>query len=455
MTEVPSIEDLLAPLSFPSFVETYYGSQPYRASARDQAMLARICDTPAIERILWANEDRLADIAEVEGGRLRPQDIRALEARRPLDALHARFATGSTVRVRDIGHLDASAAAFQRGLEFRFQASVHIDAVLTPSGISPQALSYAAADRLFIQLGAKRDWWVYGELVKAPLDEQVGPVPPAFVEGRETALPLDTGDVLYLPAGHVAMAAAGPGTALHLEVSIRRMRWADLLHRAVDLIAQGEPDLRAPLPFDAQGQVMAQMAAAGQRLAAKLSDPSEAMPVLGRVLADMLGGFAPLSDGRLISTALIDQVTDDTAVEPAPGMATYALARGTEVGFGFPGVHGDPAGVALSPGVMAPQEHAPLVAALQRVQGPVRIGDLPATDPAGARLDFVKGLIVRGYLRVAMAPQPSAGSPSIWRSAGSAWPGGRHLVQGIAPDAGLSSAGRSVCSDTRATGRHR
>ena len=116
MTDMPSIEDLLAPLSFASFLETYYGTQAYRAPARDQAMLARICDTPTIERVLWANENRLSEIAGVEGGRLRPQDIRALEDRRSLDALYARFATGSTLRIDDLGRLDPESPRFSGAL---------------------------------------------------------------------------------------------------------------------------------------------------------------------------------------------------------------------------------------------------------------------------------------------------------------------------------------------------
>lgn len=233
----------------------------------------------------------------------------------------AAFADGATIVLNSLHRWWPPLGRFCRELEAELGHPVQANAYLTPAGASGFAPHHDTHDVLVLQVEGTKRWTVREPLVDAPLerhrsDHEAAAAQPVLFDDE-----LRPGDCLYLPRGFVHSAAAQGSASLHVTIGVLARTRHYLLRRIVDRTAD-EPAFRQSLPVhhasdrDTAAQVV-------KDLVADLQAWLEALPV-DEVADDLVWREAtrrPVAhDGHLLELAHQVPVTDDTVVEPRPGI---------------------------------------------------------------------------------------------------------------------------------------
>ncbi len=295
----------------------------------------------------------------------------------------AEFEAGATIVLQALHHTHPPVASFCRALEAELGQAVQANAYLTPRGSQGLPVHHDTHDVFCLQLAGDKRWLVYEPALELPLRDQR--YTPELGRPGEPVLDLvlRPGDTLYLPRGWLHEALTSGSDSLHLTVGAVAYTWLDAIRAALEECAD-DVELRRSVPAD--GVASADLLA---RVAERLDPEAVARRKRSRLVSTRRG----VLDGQLSELRALDALTEATLLERRPTVI-WEL-EGTELVF---------EGKRIAFPAVARAELEAIVAAEQ----PWRPLDLPGDLDGESRLVLVRRLVREGFLRQAVAPQPSS-----------------------------------------------
>jgi ribosomal protein L16 Arg81 hydroxylase len=252
-----SLRKLLTPVEEDLFFRDYWEKQPLHLARNEAGYYTGLFSSTDIDSILAFTHPKFPDAAAFTPEAPRQKSfVQGWLAQRPQDAtasypsigeLRHVYAQGRTVVIMTMQRRWPTIAQLCRSLESVFHCPIHANLYLTPAGAQGFDAHFDTHEVLVLQLEGRKTWRLYGPTRTLPLvgerfnlpREQLGPV-------RE--IPLQPGDLLYVPRGHVHEAFTAEEASMHLTVGVNAYRWADLLHEALAALTRTDERFREALP---------------------------------------------------------------------------------------------------------------------------------------------------------------------------------------------------------------
>lgn len=304
------------------------------------------------------------------------------------------YSQGRTVVIMSMQQRWPSIAVLCRNLESVFHCPVHANLYLTPAGAQGFDAHFDTHEVLVLQLEGHKTWRLYGPTRRLPLvgerfnvpREKLGPV-------REVHL--QTGDLLYVPRGHVHEAFTAEEASMHLTVGVNVYRWADLLHEALASLTRDDERFREALPVGMlRGEALpAAMTDRFGELLSVLLREARAEEAL-RQLGDQFFSHMQMLPGSHFTPPPKEEAIDlDTMLEKTPGAVCRIVEEGAWVAIEFPGGRmGGPLKIASALRFVARAER-------------FRVRDLPDDLGSEAKLVLIRRLVRERLLTVARSPR--------------------------------------------------
>ena len=322
------------------------------------------------------------------------------------DRIAALFADGHTVVLQGVHRTWEPVTRLATGLNADLGHPVQVNAYVTPASSTGFSAHYDVHDVFVLQIAGTKRWHVHAPVHPDPLRDQPWNDHAPAVRERAAQEPLldevlHPGDVLYLPRGYLHSATAQGEVSAHLTVGIHVLTRHAVLEALLAGLAD-DPELRASLP-----------------LGVDVSDPAALAPhvehVARRAAEFFAGRGADQSDraARRLRRRVWSGNRPESLLPLRQAAAVHALDADTELhlrhGLRHRVVPDEAAGqvrVELPdrtlelPGTAA----EPLAALL--AGPPVRLGDVPETEPGDA------AVVARRLLRegVLVAPDSVGGA---------------------------------------------
>ncbi len=214
---IATLEALIAPLNEAEFLDRLRRRELFLQRGEDSARFAGLIDWPALRSVILSGNHPLEEIrvqretAKVapllyaEQGRIVPAKLDAL--------LHA----GVSVIVEAFEQHIPALDALCRAIGARIGERVLVNAFVSTGPGGALRTHYDEEDALMLQIEGSKRWQVYGPAVADPVKGMTKRAPPGGPPILDKVL--ESGDLLFLPAGHWHHCENGPGRSLHLVVA--------------------------------------------------------------------------------------------------------------------------------------------------------------------------------------------------------------------------------------------
>ncbi len=329
---MPSLDELLHPITPESFAADYQGCKPLHIPAVEGSPRRDLLTWDAFNALLnqgalWtANNLRLMQDAKPVPPEqyCRPTQGTLGRVMRPSPAKVAVFLSGgASLIASEVVTLHPPIADLSVTLGRAFAGEIGANVYCSFKGVQAFGTHYDLHDVFAIQTGGEKVWRLYENCAVLPVE-----APPHTPETQRyfeqnrgrlmTEVRMRPGDVLYLPRGWYHDALAEDGPSLHVTMSVLPLNGRTLLS-LLDRLALQEPLFREYLPpADHDG---------GRTLADHLSR-------LGQVLADLAAGPALLEEVAMTQ----ERVVPRPAAFALPARGPLTLYRTT--GRAFPAADG-------------------------------------------------------------------------------------------------------------------
>lgn len=393
-----SFDDLIAPLSFETFAAQHFEKTPLRLSARGAGTYDRLFTGDDVERLIWANAESLGGFLKLH----RSDGKIAIPANLPRDAAYAwvmdHYAAGATLILHNLGRFHAPLARFQRAVETRLMARVRMNAYVTPPNAQAFGPHFDLHDTYIMQVSGHKTWRLAGQHTEMPTEGLAHDIADDWHDGEVEILDMASGDFLYLPRGFVHSAVGKSAGSVHLTMGVERLRWTDVLHQALDIAALEDADLRAAVPLEGDEAVSKALKSIAEKASKGLT--ATAGRALEAAKIDFLTELPAIPGGRL---DVINTAADfglGTMVEKVPGSRAYLGKQADKVSFYFPGLGIGDTAMGTHPSVSGPLSLEPLFQFIIDAEQPFRTADLPGEMAGKSKLDIVRLLLGKGFLRL-------------------------------------------------------
>lgn len=342
-----SLRKLLAPVEEDLFFRDYWEKQPLHLARNEAGYYTGLFSGTDIDSIIAFTHPKFADAAFTPEAPRQKSFVQGWLAQRPIDEsasypgigeLRHFYAQGRTVVIMTMQRRWPTIAQLCRSLESVFHCPVHANLYLTPAGAQGFDAHFDTHEVLVLQLEGRKTWRLYGPTRTLPLvgerfnlpREQLGPV-------RE--IPLQPGDLLYVPRGHVHEAFTAEEASMHLTVGVNVYRWADLLHEAVAALTHRDERFREALPPRLLGGP-APPAAVTERfreLLGILLNEARADQAVRQIGDQFFAGLPMLPGGYFAPPPSEGAIDLDTVLEKSTGALCRVVEDGAWVAIEFPG----------------------------------------------------------------------------------------------------------------------
>jgi ribosomal protein L16 Arg81 hydroxylase len=319
---------LLDPVGAREFEDEYWGRRPLAVQGRDPLHYADLLTLDGIDRLLGAAGPGFEGVRVVSRGveqpAVRPGRGRRHEVANRLDAIYARYRSGSTVVLNAVHERWEPLGRLARRLGAELSAALEMNVYLTPGGRA-HALDahYDTHDVFVAQIHGTKHWKLFGAPYLSPTTRQpfAGRAAEPLDQDTATGVDLRAGDLLYLPRGHIHQAFTGQGSSAHLTIGVHQAQWLDLIEEALEELAAREPRLRGALPLGFASSPRRQDEAAEQlrTLLDVISTGISPREVMEKAVRRAAAVNPPDLRGHLSDLEQLDAVTQDTAVYRRPG----------------------------------------------------------------------------------------------------------------------------------------
>lgn len=342
------LRKLLTPVDPETFLREYWEKQPLHLSRKEPSRYSALFSSADVDTVIAFTRPKFADANAFKPevprqqsfvqGWLADRNLPEINNFPGIAELRAVYSRGKTVVIMTMQQRWLPIALLCRKLEAFFHCPVHANLYLTPVGAQGFDAHFDTHEVLVLQLEGHKHWRLYGPARKLPLvgerfsvpREQLGPV-------REIAL--EPGDLLYIPRGHVHEAFTSETASMHLTVGINVFRWSDLLHEAVESIAQRDEQFRESLPpgLLGGGETPPEVAKHFRDLLGELLDAAPADDAM-RQLGDAFFTQMPaLPDAHFTAGPQEEWIDLDTVLEKSPGAVCRVVQDGSWATLTFPG----------------------------------------------------------------------------------------------------------------------
>lgn len=362
------LSTLLAPVGVEAFFQAYWEKQPLHLARSDSNYYEDIFRVADVDAVIAFTRPKFADTAAFTGEKPQPKSfVQGWLAERPtqesanypgIGDLQRVYAQGRTVVIMTMQQRWPSLAVLCRRLEDVFRCPVHANLYLTPPGAQGFDVHFDTHEVFVLQLQGSKHWRLYPPTRTLPLvderfqasREQLGPI-------RE--IPLQAGDLLYMPRGHVHEAFTSDCASMHLTIGVNVFRWADLLHEALDAVTRRDERLRESVPprlFRGSEQID-DLKECFQELIESLASQARLAEAARRLEDSFFAQMPVLPDGHFNPPDSEEGLDLDTVLEKRTGVVCRIVEEGAWIAIEFPGGRiGGPRKIASALRFVAEQE---------------------------------------------------------------------------------------------------
>jgi ribosomal protein L16 Arg81 hydroxylase len=251
--EPAAIELLLAPLTIPGFIDSYWEQRPLIVSRATPAWFADLLSLDDIDRVLSTIPVRGKDLRIAQEGMLLPTSSYCGDpdgnARIDLHRVLALFADGATLILNHVERFWAPLRSFVSGLELFFGGRVQANVYITPPGSRGFAAHYDTHEVFLLQIAGAKSWRVSASSALLPLSSQPYNGLTTEISETQQEFRLESSDTLYLPRGYIHEATTQTETSIHITVGVFAPLWVDLLSQLVTAATEVDSSLRRSLPL--------------------------------------------------------------------------------------------------------------------------------------------------------------------------------------------------------------
>jgi ribosomal protein L16 Arg81 hydroxylase len=398
---------LLQPIEPEAFFRDTWEKRPLGIYRNDPAYYRDLFTLRDVDQVIAFTRPRVFHPEDLESGPApsrsvvqgwQPDEEPALAAQYPdVSALHRAFAAGKTISLRAMDLRWPAIASLCRRLQGLFGCHVHGNLYLTPKGAQGFSPHFDTHEVFVLQLEGTKHWRFYGPACDLPLAEDDVPVDRKLLGPPTEEAVLRSGDLLYMPRGHVHEAFTSDCLSLHLTVGVRVFRWVDLLGQALADVTAGDVRFRQALPpgllTARSGEVVRQRFRELLHALAEHAEADEAVDHLAETFLPQM----PALPGDFFAAADADTVGLDSELQRAPGAVCRVVrAPDGRVALVYPGNRVD-----------GPARIAPLLDHIARTPRFV-VRDLPGELTPDSKLVLARRLVRERFLT--LADRPAVGS---------------------------------------------
>lgn len=400
--DVKTIGDLIAPFSVDQFFTNYW-EKTFLHVQNGSNRFSNFFSLRDIDSWLASTPGNLF-IKAREGYEARTESFKPQEI--SLSIAYAALARGCSL-ILDRLEDRPSLQGLVKALEKDFNASITVEAFLTPQEAKPFSVHAAGYDLLVLQLEGERIWQLHEfsllqfnpsqkKNFKFPLEWYGRTKTPVFAE-----VCLRPGDVLFIPRGMPFQAISQQGTCLHLDFSITSLLWMDFLKIAAECAALHSQEVRRALPpgFVESQEICEHMRRTFEEVMKVFQEVTSFDEVLAAVKRNRVTrqDFPP--DGHF--TQLVDsaEITADSEIERRQNILCFVeevidINRKPRAAIFFGKEH-----VTGPPGLRRAMEFI-------RDHPRFRVSEIPGLDEKG-QITLTRRLIQEGLLRRALISKPA------------------------------------------------
>ncbi len=392
---------LVEPIGVETFLGEYWEKQPLVIPRGDPGHYAGLLSTADVDRVIAFTRPKFADQGALRKDARREEtyvqgwlaDRLGLEGTSfpGITELHEVYSRGKTLVIMTMQQRWSPVAVLCRNLESTFRCPVHANMYLTPGGAQGFDVHFDTHEVLVLQLEGSKHWRLFGCPRPFPLVGERFEVP-RDQRGEPRDIHLEAGDLLYIPRGYLHEAFTSECASLHLTVGVNVIRWADLLHEAIDQATRNDESFRESVPAGVLAGKDLEGSPAGRfrRLLEDLSRHARLGDAVRNLDDRFFSQLQPLPDARFLPPEPVAILDRDTVLERSPGAICRVVQDGGWVTIEFPGGKiGGPSKIAAALGFVA-----------KTARFPVR--DLPEGLGAEGKLVLARRLVRERLLRVAV-----------------------------------------------------
>jgi lysine-specific demethylase/histidyl-hydroxylase NO66 len=383
-----SLAWLLAPLTVDEFLGEIWGASHYhvRRDRRDYLDSLR-AEADSVDDLLALFRPHLSLVSLVRENERKDQYVyRLADGGFDAEAIGRDFADGYTIVLESVQRYVHTIAVLTHSIEAELNFATQVNAYFTP----PESQGFPAHcddhDALIVQLQGSKVWHVF-EGVDVPPHEMWRHE--AFRTAGLPApvdVPLQAGDVLYVPRGRVHAAESTSELSVHLTVGVHAPTLFMLATRALHALNTSDDGIHRQLPprFLSDPAVRSGLGAVVQGIAEALEQPEAIAGALDSLEADLVrrGQCKPLGNGISDAVAIDDQ----TPVIKYQPLYSRVTENSDHVTLHF-----------AQSQVNVAADHKNALQFLAKSTAAFRICDLPGLDEE-QRLELARALLLQGFL---------------------------------------------------------
>ena len=313
-----ALAQLLSPFPARDFLARHWEKKPLHVKRSLPAWAARLASVHDVDVILATGKTvaNHVSLVRTEGGKSVQADVpRTPDGAPNIAAIGQAYADGYTVVLNSLHRRWPAVAALRAGLSDDLGHSINMNLYLTPAGAQGFQAHMDGHEVFVLQLDGPKRWEVYKPNYRLPLESRVtgGELGTAVLSPE-----LEPGDLLYIPRGFIHRAHTTDASSLHLTIGIQSWRWVDVLHRAVDALAEQDSSLRGTVPSAATNASLARQVRSLLGRVANAADIDAAAVAAYR--KEKAKQSVPVPGGRFAAIDRLDEVDGRTVVRHRPGI---------------------------------------------------------------------------------------------------------------------------------------
>lgn len=390
-------EALISPVSVPDFFTRFHGKSTLVLHREDPGYygdLLSLADVDRCLRLAALSRTTALEVVTPPGSGRPTRTLRGTEISR--DRLYEAHLAGDTLQLFEVEKVWPPVTLLAAEIQEALHAAVGVNFFLTPPHSQGCDMHFDLVDVMVLQLAGSKRWTLWEPTYEAPTETALlRQKRNDLMEKDESKLTLreelllEPGDFFYLPRGYYHKAMAGGEISLHLSFGIRPLYWMDFFHRAFELAALDDVDLRGDLPpgftHDPKAQqVMAEKFAA---LMKRFREKASFDATLRSISEEWVGAQPLPADGHFAALSTVSELNQDSVVERRSGLICLVEASESTaaIKFGPNRVQGP---AAIGPSLEFVRDNRRF-----------RIADLPGALSADSKVVLVRRLVREGLLR--------------------------------------------------------
>ncbi|SEO54658.1 Cupin superfamily protein [Rhodospirillales bacterium URHD0017] len=296
----------------------HWEKKPLHVKRSLPAWAARLASVHDVDVILATGKTAANDVnlVKTEGGKSVHADVpRGADGAPNVAAISQAYADGYTVVLNSLHRRWPAVAALRAALSDDLGHAINMNLYLTPAGAQGFEAHMDGHEVFVLQLDGPKRWEVFKPNYRLPLESRLAD----GALGKAVLSPeLEAGDLLYIPRGFIHRAHTTGASSLHLTIGVQSWRWVDLLHRAVDALAEQDSSLRGTVPPAATDASLARQV---RKLLGRMATASDIdAAAIATYRKELATQSVPVPGGRFAAIDRLEKIDGRTVVRRRPGI---------------------------------------------------------------------------------------------------------------------------------------